>query len=210
MTFPGAKTIYYSVFAPERFYMGPIDSNLLKDFPIIVGESKKDYLMRVIKYQMKKSKDKKISDEEIIYLANYVLEYYCNDEPCISFIKIGDIKDIPIFNGIYNGEYGYSFNNKEFSNEMKLRKLDLRDIFTTYMGVQPEVYDVGDLVTLSSFIQKKSISLVGFPDWYNLRQTFLKRVGISEGILVRYKDCTEIKDFDEISDDIKVLYKSRG
>ena len=175
MTFPGKKTIHYSVFAPERLYNGPINFELFEDFPIVVGESKKEYLMRVVKYQMKKCKDKKISDEEIICLANCVLDYYCNDNPCISFIKINDIKDIPIFNGIYNVGYGYSFDYKEFCNEVILRKFDLRDIFTTYMGVQPEVHDVGDLVTLSSFIDKDSISLVDFPDWYNLRQTFLKR-----------------------------------
>lgn len=206
MTFPGAKTIHYSIFTPERLYQGPINSYLFKDFPIVIGETKKDYLMRIIKYRMKNSTNKRISDEEILILADIILDYYSKNNPCIAFIDINNIKNIPTYEEMYNYRRSDAF--YEFYNAMLLNEYELKYVFLTELCDQIEMFNRGNYVTLSSFINKESISLVDFPDWYNLRQAFLKRVGIPDGTLVSYSDCSKLNSLDEISDDIKVLYRT--
>lgn len=207
MTFPGAKTIFYSQFAPERLYKGPIDCSLFERFPLVVGESKKEYLMRIIDYEtnIRNYNTGYMSKEEILQAANLVLNHYCEASSCISFIGIKDIINIPI----YEKNYGQGFNRfNAYYEMMESGNYRIKDFFTNYMNDEPEFCDIGDLVTLSSLIDKKSISLVDFPDWYNLRQAFLKRIGVPEGSLVRYDNCTEIEKLDDIREEhIRLLYK---
>jgi len=138
-----------------------------------------------------------------------ILNYYIDYKNCIAFIGIKSILNEPI----YAERYGYKGEDKklkEYYSLISQRKYSLRDTFTSEMSDKAEFCNRGDFVTLSSNIDKDSISFVDFPDWYNLRQEFLKQNEIPEGTLVLYNDCTEIKRKDEISDDIKKLYKSRG
>ena len=124
---------------------------------------------------------------------------------CISFINIKDIKDIPIFGTMYN--YGSYDKFKDYYSVMKSGQYILKDIFTEKMNDHMEIYNRGNFVTLGSFIDKTSISLVDFPDWYNLRQTFLKKSGYRPGELIRYIDCRKLSSLNDIPENVRTLYR---
>lgn len=98
---PGAKTFYYACRnAPERLYEGPLRDYLgetaFKDMPMIVGETKANYIMRVLesaiddKCEIEESFDKKHAKE----VAEKVVKEYCISSPAIAMIDISKIKNV--------------------------------------------------------------------------------------------------------------------
>lgn len=98
---PGAKTFYYACRnAPERLYEGPLKNYMgelaSKEIPMIVGETKANYIMRVLesaiddKCEMEESFDKKHAKE----VAEKVVKEYCTSSPGIAMIDISKIKNV--------------------------------------------------------------------------------------------------------------------
>jgi len=207
MTFPGTKTIYYAENAPERFYFGPLGLGRVifySTFPMVVGESRRDYLIRVLKWRIKYC-TYNTDQEELFEVAMRVLDYYTKENGCISFIKIKEIIDKPV----YTTSYGLEGKDKlkNFCESIERHRFCAKQIFTHQKKDFAEYSGIGDLVTLSTNIPQSAIEFSAFPDTYDLCQKYLKQTGMEDGTLVDYDTCEKIESMSNYSDDIKKLYK---
>lgn len=202
LTFPGSKTIYYAKNAPERFYLGPVGRFSFSDFPMMVGESQKDYLMRILKYRIEYH-TYNVDQDELCLLAEKVVEYYIKEGSCISFVGISEI----IENPIYTVQYGMGGDDslKKFCKAMLEGRYMAEHVFTHQKNDRYEAMDVGNLVTLARYIPQ-DLSFVNFPDVYSLKQQYLNSIGLDKGVPVSYDNCLRIVSMDDYPDDIKKYY----
>lgn len=202
---PGTKTIYYARHTPERLYLGPIGKDSLDNFPMIVGESKKDYLMRILKYQID-HRTRNVELYELYDVADTVLDYYTEKTACISFIDIPKMLDKPIYSQYYGEGDGNNLIN--YYNLMNSGRIHLCNAFTKETDDSYETpYDMGNWVTLTSDVPYDSLSFANFPDLFNLKQLYLKEKGVPVGTPVEYYTCKEISPYDYYPESIKRLYK---
>jgi len=203
---PGTKTIYYAKHTPERFYLGPVGRDSLENFPMVVGESKKEYLMRILKYQIE-LRTRNVDLDELYEVAEQVVDYYTQDSSCISFIEIEGLIDKPIYSQYY-GE-GDGKNLVKYCDLMCNGRFHLSNVFTKEVDDTFEKpYDMGNWVTLTSDVPKEGLSFAKFPDLYDLKQLYLLQKGVPIGTKVDYFTCKEISPNDYYPDSIKRLYKN--
>lgn len=203
MTIPGTKTIHYAKNAPERFFFGPLGDYWYIDFPMVVGESKKDYLMRILKYRIEYC-TYKADKEELLDLADKVIDYYIKYGSSIAFINFMDMIDKPV----YAISYGMYEENclKNYRDAMLQSRYKIEHIFTHQRNDRPEAYETGNLVTLAKYIPS-NLSFASFPDIYSLKQQFLKDSGISEGVPVTYKNCIRLSSMNDYPKNIQKYYR---
>lgn len=205
ITVPGTKTIYYAKHTPERLYLGPIGRDSLHNFPMIVGESKKDYLMRILKYQID-HRTMYVELEELYDVADTVLDYYTQEPSCISFIDIPSMLAKPVYSQYYGEGDGNNLIN--YHNLMNTGRNYLCNAFTKETDDSYETpYDMGNWVVLTTDVPHDSISFANFPDLFALKQLYLKEKGIPNGTPVDYYTCSEISPYDYYPESIKRLYK---
>ena len=206
LTLPGTKTVHYCSTAPERFYLGPLGRDSFNYFPMVVGESKTDYVKRILTYRIE-NMTYKIEPQKLIDIANDVAEFYTKESPSIAFIPIKDLIDKPVYANHY-GE-GDGQNLKRFCELMKTRKFFPIHAFTSLPGDEYEPQeDKGNLVVLANDIVVSNLEFSKFPDLYNVRQKYLLNKGIPKGTLVDYYSCKEIEFEYDVSESVKRYYKS--
>ena len=88
-TTPGAKTFHYACgYSPERLWLGPLKQNRENALPIKVGETKKDYALRVLKAKIDLLD---VNDEEkknILKTGKKVIDKLCAYKPVVALIPI--------------------------------------------------------------------------------------------------------------------------
>ena len=205
LTLPGTKTVHYCSMAPERFYLGPLGRDSFSYFPMVVGESKTDYVKRILRYRIE-NMTFKIEPQRLIDIADNVAEFYTQKSPSIAFVPIKDLIDKPVYANHY-GE-GDGQNLKRFCDLMKTRKFYPIHAFTSLPGDEYEPQeDKGNLVVLSSDITVSNLEFSSFPDSYDVRQKYLLNKGTPKGTLVDYYSCKKIEYDYEIPSYVKAYYK---
>lgn len=203
---PGTKTIYYAKHTPERFYLGPVGRESLENFPMVVGESKKEYLMRILKYQID-NRTRNVEVEELYEVAERVIDYYTKETSCISFIEIEGLIDKPIYSQHYGEGDGNNLVN--YCDLMTNGRFHVCNAFTKEKDDTFETpYDMGNWVTLTTDVPTDNLSFANFPDLYDLKQLYLMQKGVPLGTKVDYFTCKEISPNDYYPDSIKRLYKN--
>lgn len=203
MTVPGTKTIHYAKNAPERLYFGPMGQYWYIDFPMVVGESKKEYLMRVLKYRIENC-TYKVDQEELIELAEKIIDYYTQYSSCIAFINFMDMLEKPVY-AISYGMYGDT-NLKDYYRALLDSRYKVEHIFSHQRNDRPESFEIGNLVTLAKYIPT-DLSFANFPDVYSLKQQYLKERGIEAGVPVSYKTCVRVDSMKDYPDMIRKYYR---
>lgn len=205
LSVPGTKTIHYCTSAPERFYLGPVGSDSFSYFPMITGESKKDYLMRILKFRIE-NMTRDADQDELLEMAEKVVDYYTQKSSSIAFIPNREVIDKKVYSTYYGNGDGDNF--KRFCERMKSGKYYVTHAFTIQpKDVYEEPEDIGNLVVLSSDVSKDSLTFSTFPDMYDLRQTYTKEKGIKEGVPVEYYSCKKLDTISDMETDIKRYYK---
>lgn len=203
MTFPGSKTIHYAKNTPERFYLGPVGRYSFFDFPMLVGESQKEYLMRILKYRIEHH-TYNVDQDELVELAERVVDYYTKKSSSISFIKIAEMLDKPVYS--INFGLGGEDNLRNFCHSILEGRNKVEAVFTHQRNDSPEAYETGNLVTLAKFLPT-DLSFANFPNVYALKQQYLRDKGVDEGVPVIYKDCTRVKTMSKYPYDIRKYYQ---
>lgn len=205
-TFPGAKSIYYATIAPERLYMGPLSFEIFPSIPIVVGETKQEYLLRTIRYKLSFRKYMDEANERFLYIARDVLEKFTASNAGISFVNINDVKDLP-FSSIFFSEGDISRLKQFLAAVQETNELNgINTVFTRQLSDNSENYIVSfvsNLVTLASYLENIPTSIIDFPDIYSLKQEYDKRLGYGKGKIIDYTTCCPV---DKLSERIKKLY----
>lgn len=183
ITSPGTKTFYYALNgSPERLYMGPLFQEYSAPLPFIVGESKYDYYLRVLK---RKLKDKYINEEskeykEALSLGEEVLKEYISKKPLIALIKVSNIKDL---------YFSYAgFKPKRLSDRIKESITNYYSFFSN----EDNVYIGGnglDNLSTNDYSSITEISLLDVLDGFDLRNIYARSKGLPVGTLVDYNTC---------------------
>lgn len=195
---PGTKTIYYSENVPERFYEGPIKSENYSNFPMIVGESKTDYLLRILNYNIIKSHKKiNITQKEL----REVIDFFSSPSN-IAFIKYAPLLTKNVSEMIYHYSEENSLAN--FRDFIIKKRPDLYNCFTTEMEDDSEIFEIGNLVVKNTDIGIEDFEITSFPDIYHLKQQYALQKGKQEGSMIEFYNCEYAQDLDE---NIIRLYK---
>lgn len=180
---PGAKTFHYACSrSPERLYEGPLKG--FEKEPMIVGETKENYLMRVLekkinaKYPQNNSKDR----EYAIQVAKKVIDSYCSFSPSFAMLSLAEIKDIQ--SGMT--EYENKGTESLISRINRAIMSDYRNIFSTVPSDALETNNLGDLAIISTEIPKNAISIVQCMDEFEMQQIFARMQGLKEGEFIDY------------------------
>ena len=203
MTVPGTKTIHYAKNAPERLYFGPMGQYWYIDFPMVAGESKKEYMMRVLRYRIENC-TYKADQDELLDLAEKIIEYYTKYSSSIAFINFMDMLEKPVYTISY-GMYGET-NIRDYYNALLESRFKVEHIFSHQRNDRPESFEIGNLVTLAKYIPT-DLSFANFPDVYSLKQQYLKEKGIEDGVPVSYKNCVRVDSMKDYPDMIKKYYR---
>lgn len=176
---PGQASVHYATnMNPERLYLGPLSQERESALPIKVGESKKDYLMRVA---LEKTKQLPKTDYvDVMNCFKRVIDKLANDQACIGLI--------PIKSKNYELQAAYSSENPEnrkyttvdnYYSPMALNGLYLSNSF----GNSGQL---NDGVTVGKTIPGKDIGIVDVPDEYVIMQKIAKEKGLKQGTYIDY------------------------
>lgn len=184
MSTPGTKTIYYSAKrSPERFFEGPANQSPVNEEPIVVGETKYSYTMRVLRKKIKKSllagKINLSEYGEYLSLAEELTNYYCSKLPIVVLLSLEKLK---------NARIGYQeFREDDCETLEEFFKINIsrikhRGFFTYEAEDSREFNDMDNIVTISSDIPNDAIiGIVDVMDEFELRQLFAKSRGLKIG-----------------------------
>ena len=189
---PGQASVHYATnMNPERLYLGPLAQERETALPIMVGESKKEYLMRVAE---KKTLDNCSPEEYKSVLQAYkrVIDKLANDTACIGLI--------PIRNSKYQMKIAYSSGRPEnrkycepsqYYSPMAHNGLFLSSSF----GNSGQL---NDGVTVGETIPGSEIGIIDVMDEFYIKQIIAKEKGIKEGEYIDYFSGEKTDNYQEI------------
>ena len=182
---PGQASVHYATnMNPERLYLGPLSQERDSALPIKVGESKKDYLMRVA--LSKAEEQSKEQSADIVKIYKRVIDKLANDEACIGLI--------PMKSNKYEIQVAYSSghpeNRKYTTLEQYYSQMALNGLFlSNSFGNSGQL---NDGVTVGKTIPGKEIGIIDVPDEYTIMQRIAKEKGLENGTYIDYFDGREV------------------
>lgn len=201
-TSPGTKTIEYTCKnSPERLYLGILKQNRGEAEPIVVGETKQTYMLRVLQSKIQRKYPDKTSAEyiEALQLAREITEYYCSKRPAFALIDINQAKNIPISTIVYRADKLFTLgdwinlqiNPPDTPNGPGWSNIDcVGDFFSKEFGTATEKNNLGDIATISRNIPNEAVKgIIDMPDEFEIKQMFARAKGIKDGDLIDYHTC---------------------
>lgn len=179
-TSPGANSIHYAMKqSPERLFQGPLHQD--NPLPIKVGETKKDYYMRVV---ASKINNKECSPEEkqaIMKNAENVITKFCSKRPQIALIPI-DSKN-------YSLKANFAFDQEEsvsLKDHLSQQANGNMESWATTRFFSHCLGGSGDnnctnLVSTGVKIPASELGFVSVPDSFELLQIKAKQKGLKQG-----------------------------
>lgn len=186
LTSPGSKTIHYaSSLSPERLLLGPLNQSRKDALPIIVGESKKDYMLRVVRDKINKHYTVQ-EQEEIMKVADRVLSKLCTKKPVAAFV--------PIYDKFYHQYFGEDqIHAAHATLEYGMGRIDdtIKGItnpieFITTNTDLIETNNMGNLVVGGVVFPPKFLTFLELPDKFDIMQHMAKAQGLKKGDKMDY------------------------
>ena len=175
---PGRDSIQYALEqSPERLYNGILRKNRE---PMIVGESKKNYLNRCLK--------KKVYPEDY-EIVEQVINDYCIYPPYIALLEYEKIKNVPTSVTVFDKNSSHSVGEIV----ERLEPMEVSDYFPTithrpsieFLKKHGPAY-LSYMVTLVEFMPKTDCPLIKMPDIYEIMQMYARKKGLQVG---QFFDC---------------------
>lgn len=170
---PGRDSIQYALEqSPERLYNGILRKNRE---PMIVGESKKNYLNRCLK--------KKVYPEDY-EIVEQVINDYCSYPPYIALLEYEKMKNVPTSVTVFDKNSSHSVGEIV----ERLEPMEVRDYFPTithrpsieFLKKHGSAY-LSNMVTLVEFMPKTDCPLIKMPDIYEIMQMYARKKGLQVG-----------------------------
>ena len=178
---PGVKSFYYACAqSPERLYLGILKQDRNSALPIIVGEKKEDYMLRVVYDKINRLNS--IEDQAKLRAeAKYVIKCFCSRRPVISLFSTISKK--------YNLNVGHATSKKEIKPVSEMIESNVGDGFLDYFSQnsnEAEDNNLGNLVSIGSAIPASELGFVEVPDQFEMMQRFAKIRGFKKGDKIDY------------------------
>lgn len=212
-TSPGANSIFYATNqSPERLFEGPLNQGSTP-LPVVVGESKFNYYMRVIRKKIENVTDPK-KKQSILENARNVITKLCSYPPQITLI--------PIFSKKYtlNANLATVKNKTLTLKEYLEREADgnmqdwaISTFFSDCLGAN-NPNNCSNLVSTGVKVPAKALQFIGVPDSFDLAQILAKNKGFLPGekfdlhTLEKVVDSTDKEKTDETKTINPIIKKS--
>lgn len=191
MSSPGTKTIYYATKqSPERFFLGVAYQSPVNEEPMVVGETKHSYIIRVLinKLKRKSIDDRSVTPEDYVESAKLVQDltaYYCSKQPAIILFSLGNMQSARVSYEDFNENDCESL---EEYIKWNMRVINGNGFFTSQKEDFKETNNMENIVTVSTDIpQEAIIGIIDVMDEFDLRQLFAKNRGLKVGDLINSK-----------------------
>lgn len=189
---PGKKSMHYATLgSPERLYLGPLNQEPDEALPVEIGETKSEYMMKVIQNKIQKHGYEGEEKTQIEQSASRVIKKFCTEKPVIALVPIKS-KKYQLYSNIS------SYKNSEVSLTEHLRENDFLaepgrtsgskhplDFFPESADPTHEPGNVDDLVTRSQ-VPAKEISFIRVPDSFEIIQQIAIARGMKKGEKIDY------------------------
>jgi len=120
-TGPGAQSMYYAMQqSPERLFLGILRQEREDALPIIVGESRVDYAIRVIEKKLSVMNIEDVAGQQIMKTARSLFDKLLTQDPAILFVPISEVENgrVSMGGGIGIGDYtGQGLSEEERINK---------------------------------------------------------------------------------------------
>lgn len=198
ITSPGNNSIYYALMqSPERLWHGPLSQND-DESPVlpIVGETKSQYAMRIVKDKIVKHNLNLDEAEQVLKAAKIVIEKLCTTNPMVAFIpakllmnsyvlksgifykSLGDINEMD-----YVKQKGKTLS--EYLQDQSYYDADTKQVDTTFFckhfGGDWDKSELDDVSVLGTIIPFDKIQTIQFEDSFSVCQRILKYWRVKEG-----------------------------
>lgn len=198
VTSPGNNSIYYALTqSPERLWRGPL-SQRDEQFPVlpVVGETKSQYAMRIIKDKIIKRNLTSEEAEEVLDAAKVVIGKLCTTNPIIAFIPINLLMDSYVMkSGILYSSLGnideidyVRENGQKLSDYLQKQKYydaSTKQVDSTFFcknfGGDWDRSGLDDISVLGTIIPFDKVKTIQFEDSFTVCQRILKKWDIEEG-----------------------------
>lgn len=170
---PGRDSIQYALEqSPERLFNGILRKNRE---PMIVGESKKKYLIRCLK--------KKVNPEDYA-IVEQVINDHCSDSTYIALLDYEKMKNIPTSVTVFDKNSSHSVGEIV----ERLEPMEVSDYFPTraqrpsieFLKKHGSSY-LSNMVTLVEFVPEADYPLIKMPDIYEIMQMYARKKGLQVG-----------------------------
>ena len=175
-TSPGANSFHYATsLAPERLFLGPLKQDKNTALPIIIGETKEEYMMRVAKKKLSDLPTKK-EQKETLKVYERVIHKLCSKSPVIELIPIQN-KKIEL-----NASNAWTISeNPPLLREwiQKMANKDMR-FFADYQGGS-DPSNMGNLVSIGVKVPPSCLEVIDVPDGFEILQNIAIARGLKQG-----------------------------
>lgn len=178
---PGVKSFYYACMqSPERLYLGILNQDRDNALPVIVGEKKEEYMLRVVYDKINRLY--KIDEQEILRKeAEYVVSSFCSKRPVISLFPAESKKyELNVAHAtMMNGTQSVSERIQNNVGDDFLR-------YFTEKSEEAETNNLGNLVSVDTAIPSSELGFVEVPDQFEMMQKFAELRGLKKGDKIDY------------------------
>lgn len=223
ITSPGNNSVFYALTqSPERLWNGPL-SQRDDENPVlpIVGETKSQYAMRIVKDKIIKRKLNLEEAEQVLKAAKIVIDKLCTTNPVIAFIPVklllnsyvmksgifyknlGSIDEMDYVRqkGIILSEY---LQRQNYYDE-NIKQVD-STFFCKNFGGDWDRSELDDISVLGTIIPFDKVQIIEFEDSFSVCQKILKDWGIKEGMPFNFnKILLNYYYYDQFKENIKIL-----
>lgn len=178
---PGPNSFHYACsYSPERLFMGPLHQERGDALPIIIGETKKEYMIRLANKKVSLIEEKK-EKKEILKTYKRVINKLCTSSPSISFIPIKS-KNFEL-----NASNAYSTNDKQSTLSQWIDKMADKGIyfFEKSQGGSGSS-NMGNLVSIGVKVPPSCIDILEVPDCFEIMQNMAIAKGMKKGDKIDY------------------------
>lgn len=176
-TSPGANSFHYATsFSPERLFLGPLRQDRDTALPVIIGETKEEYMMRVAQKKVKQ----KIADEKeqiaVLKVYKRVIHKLCSKSPVIELI--------PIQNNKFelNASNAWAISQNPLSLNDWIQKMAEKDMgfFADIQGGS-DPSNMGNLVSVGVKVPSSALTTIDVPDGFEVLQNIAITRGLKKG-----------------------------
>ncbi len=179
-TSPGTNSIYYAMQqSPERLFNGPLFQGE-KPLPVLVGEKKEDYYLRVAIDKI--NKNYRLEEQQpIIDNARKVIKKLCSQRPQLALIPINSKKyalnaNLATINGDSKPLTEYL---QQQAGENMAGWVTSTFFANCFGGIHPS--NCSNLVSTGVVVPASELEFVGIPDSFEILQVIAKQKGLKPG-----------------------------
>ena len=172
-TSPGANSFHYATsFSPERLFLGPLRQDKNNALPIIIGETKEEYMIRLAERKVRELTSPK-DQKKVLKVYSRVIHKLCSAPPIMVLIPIKNKK----FELNASNAYQVTDNPRSLSDWIDIMASKDTGFFSRLQGGSDHS-NMGNLVSIGVKVPANCLEIIDVPDGFEV----LQKIAIAQGM----------------------------